>query len=715
MSLPFGSLPDGATGPRTLLADYFRIVYRHRWLALTVFSVVVLAGAIYVYRATPVYEARVSVLIDYDEPNVVNFQRVLSEAPTYGAYIQTQQELLVSRALIKKTVEASELWKRPELGVSTQEEAMNVVRGNLRILPIRGTRMIYIAMRSGNPALAAEIANAHAKQYVDESLSRRFRATEDATEWLGTQLKEERSRVQQTEAALQAFRERYDDAVALEEGQNIVVQKLGDLNATVTKAKTNRIEAEAQFRGITAAQKDPAALYAFPAILASGFIQQLKGDLAKLQREYAQMSETLGERHPKMVELRTAMDKTEATLNAEIARVVESIRSTYQKARAEEDTLSEALEAQKREALGLNRRGIEYSALQREAESARLIYNTLLQRAKETSVARELRSTNISIVDRAEAPRVPVFPRTTLIMLISLASATLLAIGSVFLSEILDDRVKVPDDVTNELGLRLFGLVPTTRSGNSPLALAQHSAPRVLVEAFRVIRTSLVAGLQGKTPKSILITSAMQREGKSSIASKLAIALAQSQHRVLLIDADMRRPTIHGLLNNRLEPGLSTLLSGSCAVTEALQQTAVSGLSVLTAGKPSAQAPELLGSPVFDKLLKILEEHFDWVIVDSPPALTVTDASIIAQRVTGVLFVVASGTTSIRAARLATDELQRVGGQVVGVVMNRADVMHQPLDFAPYASADYLTSLDRTGGEVGASRETASDVVQRGA
>ena len=712
MSLPFGSLPDRVNGPRVVLADYFKIVYRHRWLFVSVFSLVVLGAALYVYKAVPVYEARVSVLLDYDEPNVLNFQRVVTETPTLGAYIQTQQELLTSRALVRKTVVASQLWKRSEFGETTEEGSINIVRGNLRIQPIRGTRMINVGFRSPDPTLAAEIANAHARQYVEESLARRFRATEEAAEWLEGQLKEERERVQQTDAALQAFRERYDDAVSLEEGQNIVVQKLGDLNAAVTKAKTNRIESEAQYRGIVGAQKEPGGLDAFPAILQSSFIQQLKGDLAKLQREYAQQSETLGDRHPRMVEMRTAMEKTETTLKAEIGRVFESIRTTFEKARAEEETLSQALDAQKGEALGLNRRGIEYAALQREAESARLIYNTLLQRAKETSVSRELRSTNISIIDRAEVPLVPVAPRSGFIMMMALFTATLLAIGSVFLSEMLDDHLKVPDDVTGDLGQRLLGLVPTGRSGYGPMALAQHSGQRDMMEAFRAIRTSVVAAVQGKGPKSILVTSAAQREGKSSVASSLAVAFAQAQYRVLLIDADMRRPKVHELLNCKLEPGLSSVLLGSSALTEALQSTAVDGLSVVAAGKPAMQAPELLGSSVFDRLMKVVEEHFDWVIIDSPPALTVTDASIIAQRATGVLFVVASGKTSARAARLAIEEFQRVGGRLVGIVMNRANVAHQPLDFAPYVSADYLTSLDKAGGS---SRATTSNVVKRGA
>ena len=196
------------------------------------------------------------------------------------------------------------------------------------------------------------------------------------------------------------------------------------------------------------------------------------------------------------------------------------------------------------------------------------------------------------------------------------------------------------------------------------------------------------------------------------MASKLAIALAHAQHRVVLVDADLRRPTVHELWNDALEPGLADALSGTAAVAQVLHSTPVRRLSVLTAGGRASEAPELLESPVFAKLLKVLEEHFDWVIIDSPPALTVTDASIIGQRVTGILFVVAATKTSARAARLAIDELERVGGRVLGVVMNRADVAHQPFDFAPYVSADYLTSLDDADERVSSAQSARSRVVE---
>jgi receptor protein-tyrosine kinase len=325
-----------------------------------------------------------------------------------------------------------------------------------------------------------------------------------------------------------------------------------------------------------------------------------------------------------------------------------------------------------------------------------------------------LRSTNINIIDRAEVPRSPVAPRTSLIMLMAVIAGALLAVGSAFATELFDDRLKVPEDVTGDLAQTLLGIVPTMSSANSGAALAHHAGSRELLEAFRVIRTSTVSAIQVQGPKSLLITSASQREGKSSVASKLAIALAHAQHRVVLVDADMRRPTVHQLWDHGLEPGLASVLSGTAAMAQALHSTPVPGLSVLTSGGVSSEAPELLESPVFAQLLKVLEEHFDWVIIDSPPALTVSDASIIAQRATGILFVVAATSTSARAARLAIEELERIGGRVLGVVMNRADVAHQRFDFAPYVSTDYLTSLDDADARAGSARSTRSRFVEGG-
>jgi polysaccharide biosynthesis transport protein len=696
------SVPDGSSWTaRIHLSDYLRVVYRRRWLAVVVFLAVVLGAAVYTYTAEPLYQAQASVLIELERPNVIDIEEVLNEAPDY----QTQYELLQSRALVQRTVAALQLWTRPGFPATTEIGAVDAVGGALQIAPVRGTRLVHIRVRWPDPDVAAEIANEHARQYVEQNLDVRFQASKQASDWLEEQLAEERKRVEAGESALQAYREKYD-AISLTEGQNIVVQKLSDLNAAVTRAKTQRIEAEAQYRELVAIEHNRDALDAFPAILSNGFIQQLKGTLVAQQREYAQMSQTLGERHPQLVELRTALETTERRLDAEVARVVDSLRQTYRSAVAEETSLTRALDEAKREALALNRRGIEYAALEREAESMRLVYQTLLQRAKETSVSRELRSTNIRVIDPARRPGRPVHPRTTLNLLMAVAAGLFLGVGAAFVVETVDDRIKTPDDVRTQLGLPFFGLVPEIRMGEKTPSLLEDPPPS-FVEAFRTLRTSVVSSPDAKGPVSIVVASASPGEGKTTVAANLAMTLAQAHQRVLLVDGDMRRPRMHELFDQQLEPGLSNVLAGTASLADVLRPTSLAGLTVLSAGTPSPDAPELLGSAAFNHLFGILKEHYPWVIVDCPPALSVTDASLVASQATGIVFVVGSGMTGARTARLAIEELQRTGARVLGSVLNRADLQHHPYYFGPYVRGEYLKSLKVTAERPAAATSSA--------
>jgi capsular exopolysaccharide synthesis family protein len=561
--------------------------------------------------------------------------------------------------------------------------------------------------------VAAEIVNAHVDQYIEQSLEKRFLASTQATEWLDTQLAEERKRVETVEKALQSFREQHD-ALSLEEGQNIVVQKLADLNSAVTRAKTQRIEKEAQYRELASARRDPNALDAFPAILANSFVQQLKGDLADLQREYAQLSETLGDLHPTMVEKRTAIQTGEKRLASEISRIAAAVESEYQAALSAEQSLMRALDEQKAEAQALNRRSIDHAALQREAVSVRQVYQTLLQRAKETSVSRELRATNVQVVDSARPPRQPVFPRKMFNLAMAVLVGTLLACGAAFVTELVDDRIKVPGDVTGELRQIFLGLIPQKRvRGAKRVSLARRDAPRMLVEAFRGIRTNVMSAMAREGPRTVLVASASQGEGKTHVAGNFAVALAQAQLRVLLVDADMRRPQVHDQLDVQLVPGLSNVLAGTASVNDALQQSSVPGLTVLSGGNPTDKAPELLGSTRFEELLNILGEHYDWVVIDSPPALMVTDASIIARHAAGVVFVVGSSVTRVRAALAALDELQRGGARLLGTVLNRAQVEKHSFYFAPYSASAYVNSLEAP--TVEASTTTTSTKLAGGA
>jgi capsular exopolysaccharide synthesis family protein len=673
--------------------DYLRVLYRRRRLIVLVVAIVVGAVAVYTAESPKVYEARATVLINADKPNVVPIPSVLNEGTMQDGYFATQIQLLTSRALAKRTVTALKLTSRAEFGITDETAAVDAVLDGLRVVPIRGSRMVSVGVRSWDPGLAADIANTHAREYVEQSLDNQLHASKEANEWLNLQLSEEKARVERAESALQAYREQHDAVSLASPGQDIVVQKLADLNAAVTRAKTARIEREASYQELLKLQRSGTAVEAFPAILTNPFVQQLKGELARLQREYSEMSETLGERHPTLQAKRTEVETTTARLEAEVTRVVESERRAYESALAEETSLVKALDDQKQEALSLNRRAIEYAALDREAQSVRLVYQNLLQRAKETSVASDMRFTNIRIVDAARRPQSPVLPRPLLNLSAGLISGLLLAVALVFGFEYVDDRARTPDDIRMAVKLPVLGLLPEfkrnrrNRKGLAPLL--QPGVEPALVESVRTIRTSIVTSVDERRPRSIVVTSAQSGEGKTFVASSLAIALAQAKQRVLLIDADMRRPSAHRLFDLPLDPGLSGVLAEDVPLADVLQPTAVPGLTVMSGGNPTDHAPELLGSATFESLLTTLQQHYSWVIIDSPPVLSVTDPALLGRIATGVVFVVASGSTSARAARLAVDELQAAGATVIGAALTRAPLRQHPLYFSPYARGQY--------------------------
>jgi len=467
------------------------------------------------------------------------------------------------------------------------------------------------------------------------------------------------------------------------------VQKLADLNAALTRAKTERIQKEAMYQQLQASQLDPARLDTFPAILTNAFIQQQKGELAELQRQYAQASEKLGDKHPDIIKLKSAIQMSQTKLNGEIAKVVQSVRSEYQAALSQENSLSAALNQQKAEALSMNRKAIDYGVLARDVESSKQIYNSLMQRAKETGVAGELKTSNIRIVDVAEKPRAAVSPMKQLNEMLGLLGGCLLAGGLVFFFEYLDSRIKTPDEIRVHLGLAHLGLLPALDQKNGGYPVLSAGVAANFSEAFRTVRTNVLFSTAEEGARSIVVTSTGPGEGKSMVASNLAISLAQTGQRVLLMDADMRKPKAHEILKCKQEPGLSNVMVGSAKASEAVSKTSVPSLWLLTAGRNPPNPAELLGSQRFKDFGNSLKAHFDWIIIDTPPVMAVTDASIVAHEATGVVFVVGAEMTSRHAARRALDQLEQANAHFVGAILNRVDLDRNAYYYSQYYRREY--------------------------
>jgi len=713
------------------LTDYFKVLYKRRWTAITAFLLVVVGTAVYSFTATPIFEAKVRLLIESDEQNVVNFKQVVDEDRTRADYYQTQYNILQSRGLARKTLDNLELWDdprfvagssaaRPKKGLlawarglwsprtqaaesapadetATQSAAIDAFLDGLNVTQVRNSRLVDVSYRSPNPALATAIANSLAKAYIEQNLEYKFMATKDAGDWLSARLAEQRAEVEKAEAALQRYREQ-NDAISLEDRENIVVQKLADLNAALTKAKTDRIQREAVYNQLRESQQNPALLDTFPAILSNGFIQTQKAELSTLQQQLAQKSEVFADKHPEIVRIRTAIQLAQSRLSGEIAKVVQSVRSDYLAAVSQEQSLANALNEQKAAAQSMNRKAIDYGVLQRDLDSSRQIYESLLQRAKETGVAGELRSSNVRIVDEAEKPRWPVTPRRSLNMLLAIFGGLLLACSLAFFFEYMDSRIKSPDDI-KALGLPHLGLLPLISSKvlGGAYPLLGHAVPANFSEAFRAIRTNVLFSTATTGCRSVVVTSTGPGEGKSMVAANMAVGLAQSGQRVLLIDGDMRKPKVHDVFDVAQEPGLSNLLVGNAKASESVRKSGVSGLWLLPAGLIPPNPAELLGSQRLRDFVHSVGEHFDWVVVDTPPVMAVTDAAVIAHSVTGVLFVVGSEMTSSHAAARALDQLENAQARFIGAVLNRVDLERNAYYYSQYYRREYSTYYEKVG------------------
>lgn len=719
------------------LLDYVRILYKRRRVAFAVLVAVVAIVAWVTFRAEPLYEARTQLLIEPESRSIVLFKDSIEQEDADDEYQQTQYRILQSRNLAQRTLGQLQLWDHPELAMADANQgaigwlqrtaapvlrlvgmaptqaatststtasaggaapvdsagrgrAVDVFLSRLTVTPVRNSRLVDVKVQAKDPELAARLVNALAQNYMDQNLETKVGTSKQASDWLAEQLEEQRKKVEASEVALQRYRER-NDALSLDEPNNIVLQKLTDLNSAVTRAKTQRIEREAVYRAAASAGSNPAVLDSVPAIMSSTYVQALRTDLSELQQQRLQLSERLGERHPEMVKLNSALGLAEARLKDEVQKVVLSLESEYKSALAQEQSLVGALDTQKNEALALNRKGIDYGALQREATSNRQIFETLLQRARETGISGEMKSNNIQIVDAADVPQTPVWPRKGRNMLFGLLGGLALAVTLAFFTDYLDNRIKSPEELRHHLGLPFLGLIPSVpakyQQGVSPLLTT--SVPAKFSEAVRALRTNVLLSAGEDGPRSLMVTSTGPKEGKTVLSCNLAIALAQAGQRVLLVDADLRRPRVHQLFDVPQDPGLSNLLVGSAGAGDTFRQTSVEGLWLLPAGTTPTNPADLLGSPRFRHALQTTMQHFHWVIIDSPPVLAVTDASVIAHLASGVLFVVGADRTSRHAAQAALEQLEAARAPLIGGILNSVDLERNPYYFAKYYRAEY--------------------------
>jgi len=688
------------------LAETLFTLRKRKWVIIATAVVILTLASLVSVRTKPLYDAIARIALGREDNGNLGFKDAQGGNDAidydYTVSMDTQSKILQSDRIALEVIQNLRLDQNPMFAgglalpppkvdsVSVQpvdrgREAalLGSFHGAMQVKSVRNTRIIEITFRSLDPALAAAIANNIVTTYIEDNYRTHYESTMQASDWLAKQISDLQQRVETSQERLVRY-QRDNGMLGIDEKQNIITQKLDDLNKSFTEAQADRITKQAAYETAKAGKLDQV-----PESVGLG--SSLRQQEATLRTQYAQLTTTFGPNYPKTLELKNQIDQIERSIQAEDQRVLKALETSFTAAQAREAMLGRALEQQKLEANQLNEKAIEYSILKRDLDANRTLYEGLLQKLKEAGVAAGLRSTNIRIVDNARVPTFPVVPNTTRNLEMSLLGGLLAGIILALLLEAVDTTVCTPEEAQSLTGLPSLGFIPHSSllgglsrssqriraalpaiSSPGPSALITQMRPNSEVaESFRSLRTSILLSSAVKQPRMIMFTSPMPQEGKTTTCVNMAIVLAQRGGKILLVDADLRRPGIHRAFGLSNSTGLSSVLAGLDSLENAVQgYPSQSNLFILPTGPTPPYPAELLGSNRMQELLEKLRLSYDQVILDSPPVNLVTDPAVLSPLMDAVFLVVRSGKTSKSALRHAQEQLQQIKAPLTGIVVN---------------------------------------------
>jgi succinoglycan biosynthesis transport protein ExoP len=687
------------------LYDYLLILRKHQWLILSFLLAVVTIVSIATFRMQPVYVAMARIEIDRESSNYLPFQGADSyEYMTdFDNYVETQSRILTSETLALQTIRNSGLIPHSELPGGSAEAMtsgslanhkrppeLGAFLASLSVRRVQPSRLLDVSFESTDPQLAAQILNAHIENFMEQNLRSKYEATAKATVWLTDQLSELKVKVQKSEDARLAY-ERQHQILQLDDRQNVTSQRFVDLNKELTEAQSDRMRKEALYEFAKAGNID-----AVPQLRENNMLIELKRRQSQLYAQYLDMLNQYGPNFPKAQRIQAQLKEVQAMIDAEKRNILETLGNDYNAARQREGLLNEALNEQKLEVNQMAESMVEYNILKRDAEGYKTMYDGLLTKLKEATLAAGLKSSNIRFVDPAMIPSTPSRPAKSRNIALSFLVGLVGGIGLALLREYLDNTVKTPDDIETLARLPSLAVVPTftdengssTRRGrllrgassngheNRIELVAQHLPKSQMSEAFRALRTALLLSQAERPPQVVLVTSALPREGKTTAAANLAVTLAQLGDRTLLIDADLRKPGVGRLLNltDGKYAGLSSYLAGvSSLELVAVPHPTIPNLVAIPTGPLPPNPADLLSSHKLADAIQQLRGQYKFIVIDSPPIMAATDAVILSVQADGVLLVVRSGETPKEAFTRARDLLTSVKCRLLGVVLNAVD------------------------------------------
>ncbi len=687
-----------------IILEIWRIVYKRKWLILSIAAAFLTIGTLRTLMKTPLYTATARLQIDRNVAKIVNTEGVLPIESGDSDFMRTQYELLKSRNMAERVVSSLTLGDDPDLlkprefsllglitglfsspnkpaidGSAASAAAVGVVMGNLAVQPVMGSSLVDLSYTDTSPARAQRIANAYGDAFMSANLDKRFQANASAKTFLEDKIQQLKLRLEESEKKLLVFAQD-QQIVDVNDKASIAETNLASANAALGNLIAERTKNEQLWK-----QAESGESIDLPQLLNDKSIEGLRAKRKELTIEYQQKLQIFKPDFPAMVQIKNQLDEIDRQLASEANTLRDSMKGAYEASLAQEKEMRSRIETLKADVLDLQKRSIQYNILKREVDTNRELYTSLLQRYKEVDVASGVGSNNVFVVDRAGLPGGPSSPDLFRAILMSLALGLGAGLGIAYLIERLDNKVRSVEQLEVASGLPTLGVIPNVTHVEEQLADVRSA----LNESFRSLCTSLQFATDDGLPRTITITSAGPAEGKSLTSIAMAKHFASLGRKVLLIDADLRNPSLHQKLKGDNSAGLSNYLTGACSPPEVMQKTEIENLAFIASGPLPPNAADLLGGPRVLSLLSIGCEVFDLIVIDGPPVLGLADAPLLASAASATIFVVAAGTARTAVIRGALKRLQLARANLVGTILTKYDAKSVTYGYGYGASSDH--------------------------
>jgi len=688
------------------LREYGQVFKRHKWSILSLTILISILATLVVYSMKPIYQSSATLLISPDNNNIVSIKEV------YGLggndYFRTQYELLKFRKLVEQVVNKLQLTKNPEFienqkpkinfdwrswlpswlpasffaqtapsADRSYEQTINEVTRRIQVTPINSSQLVTISFEAEDRKLAAQIVNTLAQTYIENDMDAKLQLTSLASTWLDGRLKTLKQKLQVSEVALQKYREKQGLLESNDVGA-IDSRQLQELQTKLILTRQQRVEAETALRQVRALKGGSIEkLSTLPAVLNDTLLGRLKQAKEASQREVQTLSKRYGPKHPKLIQAKADLKATKIAVDKRVRVVLESIQKSYQLAKSSEQSLLSAINSAKKTIQSTSRKSYQLGVLMRDVAANKKLFELFLNRSKETKQAGLIKP-SARIADPAVPGFNPIKPKKGLIIAIATTLGLFFGIFVAFLHEHLDNTLRRTGDLEGRLQMIELGTLPhlklKAKAGESPLDYMKEHQQSYYAESIRTIRAGILLSSLDNPYKVIMVTSSVPGEGKSSISGNLASALAEFT-KVLLVDADMRRPTVAKAWGiDPQAPGLSEYIAGMATISKCIHRIDDRNIHVIPSGIIPPNPVALLSSRRFGAMLETFSKVFDTIVIDTAPTLAVSDSLVVASKSSGVIYVVKSESTPIPAIREGIKRLRRTGSNIIGGILN--DIPH---------------------------------------